>query len=359
MAELSNEGGTVKARILYWGVEGAGKSANLEHVYRKLRADHRGELRSIPTPLDPSVSYESLPIRLGKIGGVDVALQVVTTPGGPEHAPTRKKLLDRVDGVVFVIDSQPSRLEDNLEAFDELRRALGAYGRSLESVPLVLQYNKRDLSDDLTLEELHRKLDLTGVPLFECIAPQGKNVLQTLTTISKRVIRHLREHGPDSLDEERAAEAAPPITPPPAAPIELEPLPEPGPAPIELEPLPEPGPAPIELAEPAPLPATAVEAEILREAGDPDLAADADAVATVAEAGFQDRWDDLAPAAPAPAPAPAGSPEPAWHIERVGDASVTGDLGLRLPLVLRDARGRRVSFALDLKLDSLTPEDET
>jgi hypothetical protein len=189
----SRAAGEVNARIVYWGVEGAGKRTNLTVIHAKLRPDHRGELRELPTRVDPSVSYAMLPIELGEVSGVRTRIQVLTAPAGAEQAPTRKQLLDRVDGVVFVADARRERLSENLACFEELRSMLAAYGRSPEQVPLVLQYNKRDLSDSYALEELHRKLGLRGVAAFEAVAKDGNAVLQTLTTISKRVIRQRRE----------------------------------------------------------------------------------------------------------------------------------------------------------------------
>ena len=104
-------------------------------------------------------------------------------------------MLDQVDGVVFVLDTQRERLDANLASLAELRTLLGEYGRELSDVPMVVQYNKRDLSDEFALEELHRKLDdLTSLAAFEAVATQGTGVLQSLTTISKLVVRHLREN---------------------------------------------------------------------------------------------------------------------------------------------------------------------
>ena len=189
MAKVSSRDAQVNARIVYWGVEGAGKTANLHAAYAKLRPDHRGELRSVPTRLDPSVSYEVLPIGLGDIAGVRTQIELVAVPGPAEQAPTRKQLLDQVDGVVLVVDSQPERVDANIASFEELRQALRAYGRQIEDVPLVVQYNKRDLADPYALEDLHRKLDVKGAVVFEAVATDGTGVLQTLSTISKRVIR--------------------------------------------------------------------------------------------------------------------------------------------------------------------------
>ena len=152
----------VNARIVYWGAAGAGKATNLRAIHRKLRPDHRGKLEAVPTRLDPSVCSHRLPIELGEIAGVKTRIQIIAVPGGPEQAPTRKQLLDRVDGIVFVVDARRERIDDNVAALEELRGALAAYGRALESVPLVVQYNRQDQSDPFVLEELHRKLDVQG-----------------------------------------------------------------------------------------------------------------------------------------------------------------------------------------------------
>ena len=189
---MAGLGQVVNARIVYWGVSGAGKTTNLERIHHKLRPDHRGELERMATPEDPGVHYEMMPIELGKISGVRTRLQIVALPGGADQAATRKQLSDQIDGVVFVIDARRERLSENLAALEELRATLAAYGRSLEEVPVVLQYNHRDQADDLAVEELHRKIGLRAAA-FEAIAPRGIGVLESLTTISKRVVRNRRE----------------------------------------------------------------------------------------------------------------------------------------------------------------------
>lgn len=182
----------VDARILYWGIAGAGKTANLEHIHGKLRPDHRGDLQHVASPEDPGVSYELMPIELGKISGVRTRLQIVAPPGAADQAATRQQLLDEVDGVVFVLDARRDRLSENLASLEELRSQLQRYGRALEQVPIVLQYNHRDEADDLAVEELHRKIGLRCAA-FEAIATRGIGVLESLTTISKRVVRNRRE----------------------------------------------------------------------------------------------------------------------------------------------------------------------
>ena len=192
MAKISRETAAVNARIVYWGVQGAGKTANLRAAFSKLRPDHRGQLREVPSRLDPTVTYEVLPMSLGEVGGIRTQIEMVAVPGSPEQAPTRKQLLDQVDGVVFVVDASAGRVEENLASFEELQHALAAYGRSAADMPLVLQYNKRDVADAYALDDLHRKLQTPGAPVFEAVATDGTGDLQTLSTISKRVIRALR-----------------------------------------------------------------------------------------------------------------------------------------------------------------------
>jgi signal recognition particle receptor subunit beta len=326
MAEVNRDSGTVNARIIYWGVEGSGKSTNLRVIHQKLRPDHRGELQVRRTRLDPTVTYEVLPIELGDVGGQRTRIEVCTVPGGPDQGPTRKQLLDRVDGIVFVIDAQPGRIDDNLVCFDELRSSLAAYGHSLDRLPLVVQYNKCDLSDPYALEELHKKLDLRGAAAFEAVASEGTAVLQTLTTISKRVMRVLKE----------TAAAAP----------------LPAPEPVRAAPAARPAAASARPAARAP---TGLEAALAGEAHHPH-AARAAATAAAASAAL-DASEDLLHGAAADAgelllsaPAPAGAGPAPLTLESVGRARILGGGALRLPVVLRDAEGRLYSLALTLAI---------
>ena len=299
MARASRDKSEVNARIVYWGVEGCGKRANLKAIYANLRADHRGELRDVPTRLDPTVHYRVLPIELGAIAGVRTRIEVVAVPGRPDQAPTRKQLLDEVDGLVLVLDSRGERIEENLQSFEELRQALSAYGRSLDDVPLVLQYNKRDLADSYALEDLHRKLDLHGAAVFEAVATEGTAVLQTLSTISKCVIRNLRE------------EAAPH----PATPTER------------------------------------LENAILREQEHPD----SDAI--VAAARRTESQLDSAEPMSFEVDGDAGVRlGPDLSIVSVGQASRSGERGVRVPVVLGDSEGRTSTLVLTIQLDPLLDE---
>lgn len=205
----------VNARIVYWGPEQAGVSTILRRLYARLRPDHRGDLREVPTRIDPATCYEVLPIKLGEVGGVDTRIEIVAVPGAPEHAPTRKQLLDRADGLVFVADARPERIDATVERFTELRRALADYGRSMETIPLVIQINRRDLAAGAALEALTRRLGAVSAPRFETVASEGAGVLHVLSTISKAVVRSLREPA-GSLEQPASPAPQPPAAAAPA-----------------------------------------------------------------------------------------------------------------------------------------------
>ena len=352
MAEFGESEATVNARIVYWGVDGAGKRTNLEVIHRKLRPDHRGELRRVPTRLDPTVTSTMLPIELGDVGGVKTRIQVWTAPSGREHGPSRQQILDRVDGIVFVVDTTHGRIDENLTSFEELRRALRAYGREVEDIPLVIQYNKRDLGDPYALEELHRKLEMRGAAAFEAVATQGTAVLQTLTTISKRVIRHLREHPrPNPTAASQSAAPEPAATPEPASvtpPLGVSQV---------LDRMAAPASDPI--ADPQELELTDAGGTPLAPSQgiDPDLMASAppaSGLASEAEDLFEDdfRRDVAASAHDAP------QGDPVWEmveIASVGQAELADARTVRLPVTLRDERGRELRVTLSVRIDLEEP----
>src|SRR5499426_1919101 len=312
MAEVSRDRAEVNARIVYWGCEGAGKSQNLRAAFSKLRPDHRGEIKQVPTRIDPTVGYEVLPISLGEIAGVRTQLELIAVPGHREQTPTRKQLLDQVDGVVFVADARAERAEQNVASLRELQQGLAAYARRLDQVPLVVQYNKRDLADPYAIEDLHRRLGLGSAPVFEAVATQGTGVLQTLSTISKRVIRALRDQVP------AAAPAAPARDPEP-------------------------------LASAPPTPVERMESAMLAEAEHPDAGAVAEA-ARGAEALLSPGWTAASGEIERPAGVRLG---PDLTIVSVGTAVRSGDREVALPLVLGDASGRTGTLLLTLRLDAL------
>ncbi len=375
--------GDVNARILLWGLEGSGKTTTLETIHAKLREDLRGPLRRETTRLDPTVFFESLSITLGEVGGVGTQLDLIAVPGASDQVMTRKQLLDEVDGIVLVLDCSAERIEDNCESIAELRASLEAYGRTLETFPVVLQYNKRDIADPFAIEDLHRRIGLEQCAVFESIATTGHGILPTLTTISKHVVR-ARRGASQEIDPAVAAAAAIGAATP-AAPIDL-----PSP-PIEMLANSAGG---LEIPELTPL-------KLGKELGDPteaELAGEIHEAVSVAEnapdesvfeaesfeaistaelfesailaegeqESFQalgaveidlsddeiDAWSAIDEQVEKPT-----NSLGELRIVSAGRATVEADGGLRLPLVLGDESGASRSIVLSLRLDSLIASD--
>lgn len=205
MGVLNRESGEIHAKIVYWGASGSGKTANAKLIQRKLKRDHRGDLTVSKTSSRPEAEYEFLPVELGMVRGLQTSIHLHTTPGGDPHEDERRRLLDGVDGVVFVADLRPHRHEATLASFEELKGHLGSYGRSLDNVILVVQYNHRDEADENALDELHRKLGVKAASQIEAIASEGTGVLPCLTSISKLILARIR----DQADEEVVETPAP------------------------------------------------------------------------------------------------------------------------------------------------------
>ena len=191
MGTADREAHEIHGRVVYFGPTGAGKSANLRFIQRKLKREHRGELVK-KMAKDGATTYDVLPVSLGAVRGYKTSIEISTVPGSPQAAALRRELLKDVDGIVFVADLRPERHDATLASAAELRQHLSAQGRKIEDVPLVLQYNRRDQVDENAVERLHRKLGLKGA-CFEAVASEGTGVLQTLTTLSKLVLAELRK----------------------------------------------------------------------------------------------------------------------------------------------------------------------
>jgi len=342
MAKLSTDETAVNARILYWGISGSGKTENLHSIHRKLRADHRGEIQREATLIDPAVEYETLAIELGEVGGLKTCIQMIAVPGNADQAPTRKQLLDQVDGIVMVIDSRREQIEENASSLAELREMLLDYGRKLEDVPLVLQYNKRDLSDPYALEELHRKLNINEAAVFEAVATENTGVLQTLSTISKHVIRSLRGQKFSAQAEADSQSTDSPSEP--QARAESIPAADANPT-AELTPeVPELTPEVPELT-----PETRREDEILREEEHPEASALDDLTAS-AQTALDSPWDELEAD---PQTTAAAQLDSEFSIASVGEATRSGERSVRIPLVVSDKAGRTSSLVLTIRLDPL------
>jgi signal recognition particle receptor subunit beta len=185
----------VNCKIVYYGPGMSGKTTNLEIVHKKAPEANKGELTSIATEGDRTLFFDFMPLDLGTIAGMRTRFQLYTVPGQVYYNSTRKLVLQGVDGIVFVADSSESKMEENLESLENLKNNLAEYGKDIREIPLVLQYNKRDLPDALTVEALNEKMNHWGCPYFEAVAITGEGVFPTLKCLSGMVLETLnRDH---------------------------------------------------------------------------------------------------------------------------------------------------------------------
>ena len=160
-------------KIVYYGPGLGGKTTTLRHIHTTTDPRYRGKMVSLATPVDRTLYFDFLPIRVPVRRRMGVRLQLFTVPGQVYYNATRKLVLTGADGVVFVADSQRARAEANQESWENLTDNLRQHGRELTEVPHVIQYNKRDLRDLLSIEEMESALNLYGVPSFATVANDG------------------------------------------------------------------------------------------------------------------------------------------------------------------------------------------
>jgi signal recognition particle receptor subunit beta len=183
----------LSAKIVYYGPGLSGKTTNIEMVHKMLRPEQKGRLISLPTETDRTLFFDFLPIELGQIKGFKVRFHLYTVPGQVFYNATRRLVLQGVDGVVFVADSQREMINGDMESLKNLMDNLSSYGKKLDDLPFVLQYNKRDLRNAAPVAELDASMNILRVPTFEAVAPTGKGVIETLVGISRMVFAHLRK----------------------------------------------------------------------------------------------------------------------------------------------------------------------
>ncbi|HEY5995396.1 MAG TPA: ADP-ribosylation factor-like protein, partial [Candidatus Deferrimicrobiaceae bacterium] len=180
----------LSAKIVYYGPGLSGKTTNIEMVHKLLRPDQKGKLISLPTETDRTLFFDFLPIELGQIKGFKVRFHLYTVPGQVFYNATRRLVLQGVDGVVFVADSQRGMEGSNEESLRNLIENLSSYGKKIEELPFVIQYNKRDLKNVATVEEMNAYLNPRGVPVQEASAISGPGVTETLVAVSRLVFNH-------------------------------------------------------------------------------------------------------------------------------------------------------------------------
>jgi hypothetical protein len=182
----------INLKIVYYGPSLSGKTSSLQYIHSKTRPDRRGELISLKTREDRTLYFDYMQFEMGEISGLKPRFNIYTVPGQVYYRGTRKLVLKGVDGIVFVADSQTKRLQENVEAVQDLYEDLVELGFNPEEIPLILQCNKRDMQDIMPVHTIKESMGLNGVPTYESVAIDGAGVLDCLKDIINEVVATAR-----------------------------------------------------------------------------------------------------------------------------------------------------------------------
>jgi mutual gliding-motility protein MglA len=183
------------AKIVYYGPGRCGKTSNLQQIHAKMRPDTRSDLLSVATETDRTIYFDLLPLNLGTISGMKFMVRLFTVPGQIYYAETRKLVLKGADGIVFVADSQNHMMDENRQSLQDLKQNLAANGIDYNTIPMVMQWNKRDLPHLISEAELDATLNDRGVQTLGAVASQGEGALETLRLITLGVFNHIKASG--------------------------------------------------------------------------------------------------------------------------------------------------------------------
>ena len=183
----------INCKIVYYGPGLCGKTTNLQHIFDSTAPQAKGKLISLATETDRTLFFDFMPLELGTVRGFKTRFHLYTVAGQVFYDASRKLILKGVDGVVFVADSQEERMDANIEALYNLEENLRSQGYDLMKIPYVLQLNKRDLPNILSVEELREELRRKGEPVVEAVASSGTGVFDTLKAVAKQVLTELRK----------------------------------------------------------------------------------------------------------------------------------------------------------------------
>jgi len=194
----------VTAKIVFYGPGLSGKTTCLQYIFSVTNPNTRGELISIETEIERTLFFDLLPVNVGLVKGYQTKFQLYTVPGQVFYDSTRKLVLKGADGIVFVADSQKMMERPNLDSMGNLKKNLVSHKQAINEIPMVFQYNKRDLKDVFSIEELNKILNPRGLPSFGSIATEGKGVLEALRAISSLILGKIK-HLLDQTEEDLAA----------------------------------------------------------------------------------------------------------------------------------------------------------
>ncbi len=183
----------INCKIVYYGPGLCGKTTNLQYIYKRTKPEAKGKMISLATETERTLFFDFLPLSLGDIRGFRTRFHLYTVPGLVFYDASRKLILKGVDGVVFVADSQVERAEANVESIENLKTNLQEQGYDLAKLPYVIQYNKRDLPNTMSVAEMRSMMNPNGIADFEAVANAGPGVFETLKSIAKLVLIELKK----------------------------------------------------------------------------------------------------------------------------------------------------------------------
>lgn len=189
MANLNFAKKELNMKIVYYGTGLCGKTTNLRTIFSAMSPDRRGKMMSLATELDQTLFFDFLPVDLGSVKGWKLRHHLYTVPGQIYYNVSRKLVLKNADGVVFVVDSQEERLEENIVSWNNLEDNLRTYNLSVKDIPIVIQYNKRDLPNIMPISDLQLQINSGGYTYFESVAIRGIGVFDTLKSICQQTVR--------------------------------------------------------------------------------------------------------------------------------------------------------------------------
>jgi signal recognition particle receptor subunit beta len=182
----------INCKIVYYGPGLGGKTTNIQYIYQKTSSQNKGQMITLNTENERTLFFDFLPLDLGEIRGFKTRFHLYTVPGQVFYEASRKLILRGVDGLVFVADSQVERMEANIESYQGLERNLSEQGYDISKVPMVMQWNKRDLPNIVPVEDLQYQLNKRKFPAFEAVATNGQGVFETLKMVSKSVLLNIK-----------------------------------------------------------------------------------------------------------------------------------------------------------------------
>lgn len=179
-------------KIVYYGPSLGGKTTNVQRIYAETSDENEGKLEALDAETERTLFYDFLPLEIGDIRGYKVRFHVFSVPGQVVYDASRKLIMKMLDGIIFVADSQKERMEENINSLRNLEVNLQQQGMDITEIPLVIQYNKRDLPNAMPIEEMRKELNKYNAPEFEATAQDGDGVFESLNSISKSIITVLK-----------------------------------------------------------------------------------------------------------------------------------------------------------------------